>query len=496
MRALSFLVVFLLSFSIQARQLGQGWVVEKKDGHRVLSQNSAQLFSSTSKVEKNFLIHLLEDPDFHRQWSLSNRGESGNLGQVGLVGSDINVFPLWSQGYYGSEEMIVAVIDTGADWNHPDLKGNLYTNPNEIPNNGIDDDHNGYIDDVHGWNFVENNPNSQDDNGHGTHCAGVIGARGDNGIGIAGINWKVKILPIKIMDAKGSGDLKTALDGIDYAVRMGARVLSNSWGGDPYSDLMKEAIERTEKANRLFVAAAGNDGTNNDEDPLYPASYSVSNVISVAATDNRDQLANFSNIGPKTVHLAAPGVWIYSTVQNGNYDTFSGTSMATPHVAGGAALLWTALPNLSALELKDRLLKSVDPVYELKRTTISKGRMNLGRAFLNERSPLMDPPEEAWISQSYHVETPHPYNDAEVYVYEISSPGAKMIRLHFDWIDVNKFDQVLIFDQSDRLVETISEPKKNYFSEPIRGEKVRVVLKADYSMVGEGFKIDRLDTIK
>lgn len=485
------LLIFLCSTSIWARPLGQGLVLDPKATMKPFSVSSGQV-----RTEKNFLIRLLEDPDFNRQWSLSNQGTAQNLGQVGLVGADINVLPLWNQGFYGNEDMIVAVIDTGVDWNHPDLKQNIYSNPNEIPNNGIDDDHNGFIDDVHGWNFIDNNPNSMDDNGHGTHCAGVIGADGRNGIGIAGINWKVKILPIKIMDSKGSGDLQSALDGIHYAIKMGAKVLSNSWGGDPYSEFMREAIEEAKKKNRLFIAAAGNDGTDNDEDPLYPASYKVENVISVAATDNRDQMANFSNRGARSVHLGAPGVWIYSTIPNARYENFSGTSMATPHVAGGAALLWTALPQLTAIEIKERLMKSVDPIYELKRTTISKGRMNLGRAFLNERSPLMDPPESLWMPQSYAVESPHPYTDAEVYSYDIQIPNAKMIRLHFDWIDVNKFDSILIFDGQDRLVETITEPKKNYFSEPVRGDKVRVILKADYSMVGNGFKIDRVDTIK
>jgi subtilisin family serine protease len=325
------------------------------------------------------------DPKFDLTWAMLNLGQSDPKGQPGKKGADIGATKAWKLTT-GSDEVKVAVIDTGVDYLHEDLKNNILVNTKEIPNNGIDDDGNGYIDDVYGYNFAEDKPNAMDDNRHGTHCAGTIGAEGNNNLGVAGVNWKVKILPVKFLTAKGSGSLEGAIKAIEYATKMGVQVMSNSWGGGNYSKALEEAIVKAKNKGILFVAAAGNESNNNDKRATYPAGFKVDNVISVAAISNQDKRASFSNYGQKTVHIAAPGVNILSTVpmDKGKYAVFSGTSMATPHVAGAAALLWSVNKNMTYKDIKERLISTVDKVAELETTSISGGRLNVYNALINK----------------------------------------------------------------------------------------------------------------
>jgi subtilisin family serine protease len=327
------------------------------------------------------------DGEFLKQWDLWNIGQFDRLdapdAQFGKPGSDINVLPLWSKGITGNRRLLVAVIDTGIDLNHPQLVPNLYRNPGEIPGNGIDDDRNGVIDDVQGANFELGfgTGNPDDDNNHGTHCAGTIGAVGNDRAGVSGVNWETSLLAVKFLSAKGSGTLEGSLNAVKYATKMGARVISNSWGGGSYSFALEEAIREAGEAGALFVAAAGNKAQNNDVFPHYPSSYRVDHIVSVAATTNRDELASFSNFGPETVDVAAPGKHILSTIRDGRYAYFSGTSMATPHVAGVAALIWSAHPNWTAAEVKSRLIRTSTRVYALREKVRSQGRINAYRAF-------------------------------------------------------------------------------------------------------------------
>jgi subtilisin family serine protease len=209
---------------------------------------------------------------------------------------------------------MVGVIDTGIDYNHPDLAANVWTNPLEIPGNGIDDDGNGYVDDVHGYDFVNRDGDPMDDHGHGTHVAGTIAAVANNGIGVAGVSWHAKVMALKFLDAGGSGWVSDAVEALNYATDMGAKITNNSWGGGEYSTALRDAIAAANSAGAVFVAAAGNSANNNDATPFYPAGYEGPNVIAVAATDASDTLAVFSNFGRNTVQLGAPGVGIYSTV--------------------------------------------------------------------------------------------------------------------------------------------------------------------------------------
>ncbi|MFH0966733.1 MAG: S8 family serine peptidase [Methanobacteriota archaeon] len=313
------------------------------------------------------------DPDFPLLWGLKNTGQAPFYG---TSGSDIKATEAWGVTT-GTSGIVIAVVDTGVEYTHPDLAANIWKNPGEIPNNGIDDDRNGYIDDVNGWNFVSKNNNPMDDNGHGTHCAGTIAAVGNNNIGVTGICWNAKIMPLKFLSSSGNGYVSDAISAILYANRMGASVISNSWGGTQYTQALKDAIDASPA---VIVCASGNSGVNTDSSPQYPSAYTSNNIISVAATDYRDNLAGFSNYGVSSVDLGAPGVTIRSTYKNGQYQYLSGTSMATPYVSGVAALLKTANPGMSNLQIKSRILGTVDQLASLIGKVNSGGRLNAARA--------------------------------------------------------------------------------------------------------------------
>jgi subtilisin family serine protease len=287
----------------------------------------------------------------------------------------------WNLGT-GSRGVVVAVIDTGVDYNHVDLSANIWTNPGEIAGNGIDDDRNGFIDDVHGYDFANNDGNPMDDNGHGTHVSGTIAAVGNNASGVAGVNWSSSVMALKFLDANGSGSLSDAVRAINYATMMrtrygvNVRVTSNSWGGGGYYSSLYTAIQNSNRADILFVAAAGNEGKNTDAAPSYPACYNCTNVISVAAVDSSNRLASFSNYGVVSVDLAAPGVSIYSTVPGNRYAYYSGTSMATPHVAGVAALAFAAAPSATMTQVRNAILQGAKPVSSLTGKVATGGMLN------------------------------------------------------------------------------------------------------------------------
>ncbi|RZA27444.1 MAG: hypothetical protein EOP10_00035 [Proteobacteria bacterium] len=296
----------------------------------------------------------------------------------------------------GSKDVVVAIIDSGVNYNHPDIAPNYWTNVGEIgkdgngddkSSNGMDDDGNGYIDDFRGWDFVQNDNDPMDDNGHGTHCAGAIAAKGDNDIGVTGVSWNVSIVGLKFIDGKtGEGDTAGAVAAIEYATKMGFPITSNSWGGpaeggdDGEPDILKNAIQANADKGYLFVAAAGNDGKDNDNRTILPAGYEVESILTVGATTLLDRLAFFSNYGEKTVDLGAPGSLIYSTVLGSGYSFMSGTSMAAPIVAGAAGLLKSQHPDWTGEQIKAQLIKTVDPIPSMKTKLLSGGRLNIGRA--------------------------------------------------------------------------------------------------------------------
>jgi len=292
----------------------------------------------------------------------------------------INASPAWDITT-GSHSVIIALIDSGINSLHPDLIGKIWINTGEIPGNGIDDDKNGYIDDVNGWNFLSNSSNITDTNGHGTHVAGIIAAAGNNNLGVTGVMWDVQIMVLKFLDKEGNGYLEDAISAINYASKMGASIISNSWGGSAYSQALKDAID---VSPALVVCAAGNEisGSDNDIYPTYPASFSNSNIISVAATDMNDYISYFSNFGENSVDVAAPGEDIYSTI-SGSYGYLSGTSMATPYVSGLAGLIKSLRPDLANLQIKNTILNNVDFVSSLTGKVLTSGRINAYKALTN-----------------------------------------------------------------------------------------------------------------
>lgn len=329
-------------------------------------------------AEPNYIYHTMlmratpNDPRLDDLYAMNNANDA-----------DIDAIEAWDT-QTGSKDVLIAVIDTGVDYNHPDLKDNMWVNSGESgdgkENNGVDDDNNGYVDDFRGWDFERDDNDPRDDNGHGTHVAGTIGAVGNNGIGVVGVNWTVSIMPLKFLDANGSGRLSDAIPAVIYAADMGARVLSNSWGGGGFSQALRDAIAYARDKNSVFVAAAGNSSEDNDDLPSYPASYEVENVVSVAASDRNDRLASFSNTGKQSVHLAAPGVDILSTRPGGGYQFLSGTSMATPHVSGVFGLVLAQFPGISYRDAMIRVLGGIDSKGEFNKITSTGGRLNASNA--------------------------------------------------------------------------------------------------------------------
>ena len=347
--------------------------------------NSYKKNSNVEYAEPNYIVHIDTIPNdlSSSLWGLHNTGQTG-----GTPDADIDAPEAWDI-QTGNANVVIAVIDTGVDYDHEDITANMWTNPEEIPNNGIDDDNNGFVDDVYGWDFYNDDNNPSDDHGHGTHCSGTIAAVGNNSVGIVGVNWETKIMALKFLGADGSGSTWDAIDAIAYVTMIkesGIPVIamSNSWGGGGDLQALEDAISAANNAGILFVAAAGNSYINNDISPHYPSSYDVPNVIAVAATDHNDNLASFSNYGATSVDLAAPGVSILSTTPNNGYNSFSGTSMATPHVAGVAALIKAQYPELSSDGIKARLLGSVDPIPSLSGITVTGGRLNANNSLVED----------------------------------------------------------------------------------------------------------------
>ena len=342
------------------------------------------------------LITTPNDPDYPQLWGLNNTGESG-----GTPDADIDAPEAWDI-QTGDPNLVIGVIDSGVDYNHPDLVDNIWTNPGEIAEDGIDNDSNGYIDDIRGWDFAYNDNDPSDVDGHGTHVSGTIAGKGNNGVGVTGVAWNAKIMPLKFLDDTGSGYTSDAILALNYATAKGVKLTNNSWGGGGYSQGLYDAINSAGQQGALFIASAGNDyGNNNDINPDYPASYDLPNIISVASTTRTDGLSIFSNYGPTSVDLGAPGSQIYSTTPEGNYGYKSGTSMASPHVTGGAALVWSQNPTWTAQEVKNQLLQTTDPISALSGITVSGGRLNINNALGNSTPPTPSIPNDNFANRIF-----------------------------------------------------------------------------------------------
>jgi subtilisin family serine protease len=281
----------------------------------------------------------------------------------------------------GRSKVVVAVSDSGVDWEHVDLENRIWTNRNEIPDNGIDDDGNGFVDDVRGWDFHSGNNDPSDPNGHGTHVAGIIGAEPDNHVGISGVHWDIQIMPLRFLGADGGGSTSHGIQTVLYAANNGAQILNMSWGSSNRSRALKDALQYASNKGVLLLAAAGNNGKNSDQERNYPSSYEeVPTLLSVASSNSPGRLSGFSNRGAVTVHFAAPGSGILSTTPGNRWERSSGTSMATPMASGVAALLLSAHPELNAIEVRNALLNGVDTFDSYENELSTAGELNALRS--------------------------------------------------------------------------------------------------------------------
>ena len=354
--------------------------VLKVPGNIAAAQAALDQDPNVLYVEPNYKTHIEaevipNDFEFDSLYGILNTGANG-----GKVGADIKAPEAWNIST-GSRDIVIAIIDTGVDYFHEDLRANVWVNTREIPGNGIDDDGNGYIDDVYGYDFVSNDSSPFDDHFHGTHVAGIAGAVGNNGIGVVGVCWQTRLMAVKAFDQQGSGDVATAVAAIHYAVANGARVINASWSSGDRSRALQDAVDEARAAGVIFVAAAGNSHSGN---PFYPAGYD--SVISVASVNNKDELSPFTNFG-RTVDLSAPGEQILSTIPDSRYDSISGTSMSCPYVAGAAALILSRHPEFTPAQVANILKNTTDPVSSF--TYIGSGRLNVFNA-LQVNVPLPD----------------------------------------------------------------------------------------------------------
>ncbi len=428
------------------------------------------------------------DPDYALQWSFENRGQDAPGALAGKVSADMAFDATAAQG---SNKIVVAVVDTGIDYLHEDLSiteeingtlqvvgGNMWMNPHEIPGNGLNDDNNSstevesFVDDVFGYNFVEMNGDPMDDHGHGTHIAGVIGALRNNFIGIKGMNAEVKMMAVRFLGANGGGSDWGAQQAVYYVVDMAKRfpdhrfIMNCSWGSsgrdakDDGNDFILEAFRKADEANIFSAIAAGNDSLSTEFSEFYPANYSVklASIVSVAATNNNDQLADFSNYGHRSVQVAAPGVLIHSTLPGNQYEAWSGTSMAAPHVAGLAALVWARDLSFSALEVKEQILLTVDKLPQLTGLVSSGGRINVSRALANDWNVGLNPVKEELAvtvtSQALVGDVDH--------VTTLEDEGAKTISVCFERLELpGSGDWLQVYGSDYRVRDIIQGMHRN-----------------------------------
>jgi subtilisin family serine protease len=316
------------------------------------------------------------DPNFGSLWGMRNTGQTVNS-DPGVSGADSRAHLAWDT-FTGSSTFVVAIIDDGTNRNHPDLAANMWTNPGEIAGDGIDNEGNGYVDDTWGYDFYQRDSDPTG-TGHGTHTAGTVGAVGNNGVGVAGVMWSCKLMALRFLGPNG-GVTSDAILSVQYANGKRVRVSNNSWGGGGFSQALYDAINSGKAANHLFVAASGNSGINSDTSPAYPGAYNLDNIINVAATDNNDGRASFSNYGATTVDIGAPGVNILSTYGTSGYSYLNGTSMACPHVAGAVALVTAANPTLTYAQVRSRILSTARPVASLSGRCVTGGVVDIAAA--------------------------------------------------------------------------------------------------------------------
>lgn len=475
-------------------------IADALKGHVEIVEPNYKVYTNYSMNKRDWLT----DRYFFKQWGLNNIGQSAPFGIPGQRGADMSIMEAWKLNPSG--KVVVAVVDTGIDYTHPDLKDRMWINHKEAPANGgipgVDDDGNGYTDDVYGYNFVTGestelfyglpgSPDPMDDSGHGTHCAGGIAAAADNDIGVAGVVGKanVELMAVKGLASVGGNNAELA-KAIHYAVKNKADIISASWGGEGKSELLEREIRRAGEAGVLFVAAAGNSSVNTDVRPHYPSGYgrkqasgsSITNVISVGASDNRDNPADFSNYGHQTVDIFAPGVMIISTYPTNltspgypPYAIMSGTSMAAPYVAGVAALMMAYNSSFKGNPelVRETIINTADVVPGLIGRAVSNGRINAYKAMTAQDS---GPKLAQWIEKPYPIQqTGHTQELVDIR-HEIKVEGASFVKVHFDFVQVAEpYDSIYIYDKNLKLITRVENYETtDYWSPAVPGDTVYV----------------------
>jgi subtilisin family serine protease len=360
------LAMVVLGIIIVGTVCVQTFFVDRVQSERFTSLGTPKIVDLDPKAGEQKVI--MNDPSIQKNWGLMGTGGA----------TDIKAGKAW-EITQGDREVIVAIVDTGIDINHPDIKNNLWTNKAEAEGKpGVDDDKNGFVDDIHGYDFVNNTGDLRDNHGHGTHIAGIIGAEGGNGIGISGVAPKVRLMILKYYDpaSKGNDNLKNTIRAVKYAIDKKANIINYSGGGTEPDDNEFRAIAAAKEAGILFVAAAGNERSNSDKAHYYPADYNLSNIISVTAINPFGQVLESSNFGVKTVNIAAPGEGIYSTLPGGKYGTMTGTSQATAFVSGVAALVLSHNKEFNFDQVKKQILSTADEIPGLRDKTSTSGKLN------------------------------------------------------------------------------------------------------------------------
>ncbi len=450
----------------------------------------------TSYAEPQFIYRAYSPPNDYGDylWGLHNTGLAG-----GVAGADVSAFEAWERAT--GDGVVVAIMDTGVDSSHPDLFDNMWRNVGEVAGNGIDDDDNGYVDDVHGYDFVDLDGEADDAWGHGTHVAGIAAAVGDDGYGVPGLAYRAQIMALKFLDVDGGGYASQGAAAIRYAVDQGADVINMSFGGPGYSYAMRDAIEYALDHGVMVSAAAGNESSDNTSMPSYPANYELENVLSVAATDRRDRLSNFTNYGD-SVHVAAPGSDIVSTWPGEDWKYLSGTSMAAPFVAGAIALLRELAPQHPISDLRSALLETVQELPDNPEMVASGGRLDTAAALawavehLGVEDEAAMPPapvdEEApvdWTWVPNVIESSHPYTNFLDKEWSVEAPAnARELRLLFGAIEVEEdYDWLRLSTAGGVELASWTGAWAEVITEPLPYRSVVLQLETDYSVTDWGF---------
>lgn len=488
------------SMDLILKELRSNPSVEYAEPNYIYNVDPIRSGASFKKLDASPFVDMTRaaptDPRFKDLWGLRNTGSNEPKGTAGVEGADVNALNAWELTT-GSKTVKIAVIDTGVDYNHADLKENTWVNSVELNGKaGVDDDGNGYIDDIHGYDFANDDADPMDGHGHGTHCSGTIGALHNNSVGVAGVMSDVTIVPVKFLGDDGSGTLEGAIRAIDYATSLNVDLMSNSWGGGGYSQALFDAIKRASDKGIIFTAAAGNASSNNDSTPSYPASYQIPNVVSVAALTAQNGLAYFSCYGRNSVHIAAPGHNVLSTVTGNAYEVMSGTSMATPHVSGVLGLLLSKEGRMSHETMKDRLMMSSVPVAALRGKTVTAGRIDAYNLLTDTRPERSGPKNDQWrtVRLSEVFESEHPYKENQTLRKGFTIEGAKYIRVKVAKYDLESgYDYLRISDKNGATVEKLSGAGTGYTSEYIEGDSVVLDFVSDRSINKWGFEVSELE---